>query len=448
MSRAPAAEGAEDAEEGLDQPLPEPVRSRVVSLTAEALSRVATEHLPPSLRRAASFTPNRRARLAATQIASALEADPAFRERIATQVRVVLPEVAKALDEGTVPAAADPLELAAVAYLLRPDGWAAMVEAGSDQARASQQAASEAGVRQTLDRLHGQVAAARTEARHARDRYREQINALKAENSELRRRIADLRSKAKAADERAADAIDRSERDRTRAEAALSHAEAESRRMRARISELEAEATAARRVVRDGRDVGTMRSRLLLDTVLEAAAGLRRELALPTVDGSPADSVDAVVPPPASAPHSGRAQSTDDPGMLDELLALPRVHLVVDGYNVTKTAWPETPLESQRSRLLQGLGAIVARSGAEVTVVFDGADLTNPPPVNGPRGVRVRFSPPGVTADEVIRQLVAAEPVGRPVVVASSDREVAEAATRSGARSVDSMSLVRILART
>ncbi len=442
MSQAPAAD------DEAHPPLPEPVRSRVVSLTADALSRLAPEHLPPSLRRAASFTPTRRARLAATQIASALEADPQFRDRIATQVRVGLPEVARALDDGTVPPAADPLELAAVAYLLRPEGWAALVQAGSGQARADQLASSEAGVRQTLDRLHTQLAAARTEARRARDRYRDQIAALKAENSELRRRIADLRSRVRAAEERAARAVERSEQDTARAETASNRAESESRRMRARIAELEAETAAARRSLRDGRDVGTMRTRLLLDTVLDAAAGLRRELALPTVDGSPADTVDAVVPPPAGAPHGGRPQHTDDPGMLDELLAIPRVHLVVDGYNVTKTAWPTAPLESQRSRLLQGLGSIAARSGAEVTVVFDGADLPNPPPVSGPRGVRVRFSPPGVIADDVIRSLVAAEPPGRPVVVASSDREVAEAVTRSGARSVDSLSLVRVLART
>ena len=37
--------------------------------------------------------------------------------------------------------------------------------------------------------------------------------------------------------------------------------------------------------------------------------------------------------------------------------------------------------------------------------------------MNRPRGVRVLFSPVGVIADDVIRELVGAEPQGRPVVV-------------------------------
>ena len=52
------------------------------------------------------------------------------------------------------------------------------------------------------------------------------------------------------------------------------------------------------------------------------------------------------------------------------------MHLIVDGYNVTKAAWPELSLERQRDRLLGGLAPMAARSGAEVTVVFDAAGAT------------------------------------------------------------------------
>jgi predicted RNA-binding protein with PIN domain len=121
------------------------------------------------------------------------------------------------------------------------------------------------------------------------------------------------------------------------------------------------------------------------------------------------------------------------------------VHVIVDGYNVTKAAWPTAPLDSQRSRLLNGLAPIVARSRAEVTVVFDGAEQQQRPPVGGPRSVRVMFSPPGVIADDVIRDLLSVEPGGRAVVVVSSDREVAVAAYRAGARPVQSAALVRLL---
>ena len=58
-------------------------------------------------------------------------------------------------------------------------------------------------------------------------------------------------------------------------------------------------------------------------------------------------------------------------------------------------------------------------------MVFDGA--TRPPAMPpAPRGVRVLFSAPGEIADDVIRRLVAAEPEGRPLMVVSSDKEVAD----------------------
>jgi predicted RNA-binding protein with PIN domain len=167
------------------------------------------------------------------------------------------------------------------------------------------------------------------------------------------------------------------------------------------------------------------------------------------VTGSPADAVEGAVEDAGAAPGGatsrGRVLGRDDPAMLEELLGVPRVHVIVDGYNVTKTAWPTATLESQRVRLLSGLAAVVARSGAEVTVVFDGADLQQRPPVVAPRGVRVMFSPPGVIADDKIRDLLSVEPGGRPVVVVSTDKEVADAAHRAGARAISSAALVRLL---
>lgn len=120
---------------------------------------------------------------------------------------------------------------------------------------------------------------------------------------------------------------------------------------------------------------------------------------------------------------------------------------MVDGYNVTKTGYPQLPLEKQRLRLLGGLSMLAAQTGAEMTCVFDGAELAAPVLLAPPRGVRVLFSKPGVTADEVIRQLVRAEPSGRPVVVVSADREVADGVARSGARPVASVLLLKRLSR-
>jgi predicted RNA-binding protein with PIN domain len=131
---------------------------------------------------------------------------------------------------------------------------------------------------------------------------------------------------------------------------------------------------------------------------------------------------------------------------LDALLAVPTVHLVVDGYNVSKTGYPELPLADQRARLVGQLAALAARTGVEVTVVFDGAGVVAAPP-RGSRGLRVLFSDPGVLADDVIRSLVGAEPQGRPVVVATSDRAVVGSVRADGAYSVPSALLLKRLMR-
>jgi predicted RNA-binding protein with PIN domain len=244
----------------------------------------------------------------------------------------------------------------------------------------------------------------------------------------------------------ASQAEDRASTAGSTAATTVSGAEAELRRVRARLREAESALEAARRVTREGRTVEDVRLRLLLDTVVEAATGLRRELALPPTTIRPADLVEGAA---STAPGGAaeRALLSDDPALLDQLLGLPQVHLVVDGYNVTMAGYPDLPLETQRARLVNGLAALAARSGAEVTCCFDGATVEGRVPSMSTRGVRVLFSKPGEIADELIRRLVREEPPGRPVVVVSSDREVADGVRRSGARPVSAIALVRRLDR-
>jgi predicted RNA-binding protein with PIN domain len=182
---------------------------------------------------------------------------------------------------------------------------------------------------------------------------------------------------------------------------------------------------------------------------VDAAQGVKRELALPSIVTRPADLVGGIEP--TNAAHRalpGRALSDNDPQLLEQLLTLPQVHLIVDGYNVTKTGYGELPLADQRTRLVSGLGGLAAQTGAEITVVFDGAELEAPIAIGAPRGVRVRFSHPGQIADELIGDLVRAEPHGRAIVVVSSDREVADAARRAGARPASSALLLKRLSRS
>ncbi|WP_345714248.1 NYN domain-containing protein, partial [Kineococcus glutinatus] len=203
----------------------------------------------------------------------------------------------------------------------------------------------------------------------------------------------------------------------------------------------------AQRAARREHRVEDVRARLLLDTLLDAASSLRRELSLPPVEIAPADLVaEDAARPPAAAPGA-RALAADDPATLDLLLALPRAHLVVDGYNVTKLGYGRATLLEQRRRLVDGLGRLAARTAAEVTCCFDGSDAVGPVPSASTRRVRVLFSATGCTADELIRRLVRAEPPGRPVVVVSDDGEVVAGVRAAGARPVSSRALLARLER-
>lgn len=435
--------------ESLDRPLPEGVRRRVIALVADAFGGLTVSELPPALRQYARFTPSRRAKFAGNAMAAAVESDPVFRQRIATRLRESQAELSEAIDGGTPPAAADPVDVAALAYVLRPAGWAKLVEAAGEEAqRAHAERAGEEAERE-LCRLREELAQARAAARADTERTRAELEAVRKESDGLQRKLRSALSDVKRGEAALRKLETELEAARAAAAAQQATADGEARRLRARLAEAESALEASRRAAREGRSVADMRVRLLLDTVLESAQGLRRELALPPAAIHPADTVDAVEPGRMTPKDiARRALSESDPALLDQLLALPQAHLVVDGYNVTKTGYPTMPLEKQRLRLLGGLAVLAAQTGAEMTCVFDGAELAAPVLLAPPRGVRVLFSKPGVTADELIRQLVRAEPPGRPVVVVSTDREVADGVAKAGARPVASALLLKRLART
>ncbi|MDP9398884.1 MAG: NYN domain-containing protein, partial [Actinomycetota bacterium] len=363
------------------------------------------------------------------------------------RVREAHPDLAGALEEGRLPSAVDPFEVAAAAYLLRPSGWTGMVVSAGEEVERAASEASSSQAAEAVPRLEEQLAALRTQARADLDRLRGELDVARAEAVELRRRLREAQDAARRAEAAARTAEVATGRQRSAAEAMAVTTDAEMRRLRAKLTTSEAALEASRRATREGRSLAEARLRLLLDTVVEAAQGLRRELALPPAEVRPADVVDAVLPAGAGSTVPTRALGDDDPALLDSLLTLPQAHLVVDGYNVTKTGYGSLPLEAQRQRLITGLASLAARCGAEVTCCFDAAEVTTPLTSPVPRGVRVLFSKPGEIADELIRRLVRNEPAGRPVVVVSSDREVAEGVRQSGARAVPAVALLRLLER-
>jgi hypothetical protein len=429
--------------------LPEAVRLRVVSLAAERLGQLAADEVPASLRQFARFTPSKRARLAAVPLAAAVETDPTFRANVANGVRQALPDLVAALEAGTPPAAADPLDVAAAAYVVRTPGWQALVREATESIERAAERALLATDAAESRRLAEQLSAAKAAARDERERLRTELASIRGELDDVRRKLRQATDAQRRAEETQHSA--EAERDALRraAERLGTASEVELRRARARIAELEAQVEQARRAAREGRSSDDLRLWLLIETLTNAAQGLRRELALPPTEARPADAVaERLQAAGGAGPPAHQGRSADDPAWLDTLLSVPGVHLVVDGYNVTKTGFGTLPLEAQRTRLVQGAGSLAARTGAEVTVVFDGAERTAPVALPTPRKVRVIFSAPGQLADEVIVELVRNEPPGRPLVVVSSDREVAEGARVGGARTVPSTALLALLGRS
>jgi len=441
------AGGGTDAEVGADRPpsagphepdgdlrvtgpqladLDERIRRRVVSLAAAALSDIAASDVPVRLRPFVRFAARRRADLAGPTVAAVLEADALFRQRVAD----TLGDVARVGDQASA------VDTAAAAWLTRPPNWPDLVAV-----IATAEPARSPGTLPTT-RLTEQLAAARSAARRDRAAARADADALRAELATARAEVQRTTRAAVTADARAEATL--ADRDATVARAAAEAAVSASteRRLRARIADLERVVGDGRRQGRRSRAVEDTRLRLLVDTLVGAAHGLAAELALPAgAQALPAETVDAREP---GSPGADTVVRWDDPDLLPRVLRLPGAHLIVDGYNVTKAAVPNLTLEQQRFQLLRVLAVMAGQTGAEITAVFDGSDVTAVPAAAA-RGVRVRFSPAGVTADAVIRAMARAEPEGRPVVVVSSDREVAAGVLRAGARSAPSSVLTERL---
>ncbi|NKQ56536.1 RNA-binding protein [Amycolatopsis sp. K13G38] len=420
--------------------LPEPVRNRLAELAADALGRMPRTDIPQQLRPVAKFAPAKRARLGATALLSTLQDSSAFRTAVLEWLREYRQDALDPNDDDSVVAATAAVLLGESSAtsrvrLVAKNAAETALRAERDAAVARNQKleAELANTREELTRALQAVEEARKDREEElvrlRGRLREQGTQLRQARDAAEAARADAESAGNGRDEELAALTAQLERERQRAATE-----------RARAERALAEAEIARQSAREAREADEVRLALLLDTLEGAATGIRRELALEASARRPADRVHS------AAAGGGLGSQVRDATALDRVLALPAVHLIVDGYNVTKTGYPELPLADQRDRLVQQLGALAARTGAEITVVFDGAGVLSVPTA-APRGVRVLFSAPGVLADDVIRDLVKAEPKGRPLVVATSDRAVADSCRASGAHPAASSVLLARLGR-
>lgn len=482
--------------------LPAATRRLLAELAAAALGELPENEVPAALRRVRAFAPARRAKAAAGQLLAALDADAVLRVRAALlwsranpDLAAVLPRLAArparpdveadgtGMGEGVrteeqpgagepgadvpeatpdVPAGVgqqgsggrpgesvgggDDETWLVGAVLMRPQGWpefaGALVERLGERETRRLARHAEAASRMRADTVTEELRRVKAELAQAQA----SVAVLTGEIAGLRRDQRRLRADADRARAAARAAEREVERVVQEAQARTGEAEAAVQRAAEQLARSEEHLAQTRRLARDGRSLTDVRARLLLDTIVDAAAGLRRELALPPATQHPADLVltQAAEPTSGAASPRARAQAGDDPALLEQLLALPQSHLVVDGYNVTKSGYGALPLAEQRRRLVDALAVLAVRTTSEVTCCFDGAEVDARGAMRV-RGVRVIFSEPGTTADELIRRLVRAEPPGRPVAVVSSDAEVAAASRVAGARAVPSAALLRLL---
>lgn len=460
--------------------LPAPLRARLAEIAGTALGGLPPGDVPTPLRRFARFTPAKRARLGGQVLVSRLQQDAAFRAAVVAwwaenrPGELELPEPSTtrpagdppvlpggpgaptgdtgAAEAGSVadplPAPVDKLDAAAVALLTAdPLAHRRVAEVGQTADLANLRAERDEALAKA-DKLTAELERARAELVEERERARALVGERETEYQQMRRRVSDQGARLRAALDarteleeevaRLRGGVD-DELARSRAETAAERERADRERRRADTAA--GQVAAARQAAREARRGDEVRLELLLDTVSGAISGLRRELDVGAGGPRPADLVagtgDRGTGARVAAPVDGLAA-------LDALLTVPSVHLIVDGYNVSKTGYPDLPLADQRSRLVAQLGALGARTGAEITVVFDGAAVIAAP-VRGSRGVRVLFSDAGVIADDVVRDLVAAEPAGRPLLVATSDQEIVRSVRRRGAHAVASAVLLRRL---
>ncbi|WP_375474999.1 NYN domain-containing protein [uncultured Jatrophihabitans sp.] len=443
------SEAASDSHEPADSlpaagvMLVEPARAQLLELAAQVVAGLPIDEVPPALRAIARFAPAKRVRLGGPALAAALDGHEAFRAAVARTLADAAPDLVAAVRDGRPTPAADPVDLVVVAYLTRPDGWQDTIELATRRWAAERDAGAVARVE--LETARAELVELRARAKSEPARLREAARAatatledqLRAAQHALRERTRELRA---AERDHAGAVVEAADAARRLAGQAAAH-EAELRRLRGRLAEAERSAETARRGARSERDLDDARLWLLVDSVVQAAGGLRRELSLPAPALRPADAVAATT----GVAGAAGARGVRSPAELDRLLALPHAHLIVDGYNVTKTGYGELSLADQRARLAGSLAPLVAQSGAEVTVVFDGA-ARPPAQPPAPRGVRVLFSAPDEIADDLIRRLVAAEPAGRTLIVVTSDWQVVTDTARDGAWTAASTVLLERLA--
>jgi len=118
------------------------------------------------------------------------------------------------------------------------------------------------------------------------------------------------------------------------------------------------------------------------------------------------------------------------------------IHIIIDGYNLIRRSSSLSTLDQQdiqlgREALLDALSSYKRIKHHMITVVFDG---THAPPLSQHKdrvkGIKVKFSRSGETADTVIKRMAARD--REKALVVSSDMDIVNFAASMGAATISS----------
>ena len=118
------------------------------------------------------------------------------------------------------------------------------------------------------------------------------------------------------------------------------------------------------------------------------------------------------------------------------------IHIIIDGYNLIRQSNIFNPLDRKdiqlgRAALIDTLAVYKRIKGHQITVVFDGS---NAPSVSQPKdqikGIRIKFSRRGESADDVIKRLAASK--REKALIVSSDQDVVQFALSRGCATITS----------
>jgi predicted RNA-binding protein with PIN domain len=118
------------------------------------------------------------------------------------------------------------------------------------------------------------------------------------------------------------------------------------------------------------------------------------------------------------------------------------VHIIIDGYNLIRQSsqWSMLDLQDMqlgRETLLKALAEYKKSRGHRITVVFDAADAPGFMDRNDTiRGISVKYSHPGESADTLIKRM--AGELGEKALVVSSDRDITDYVAGRGAAIIGS----------